>query len=349
MSRPVLIAGAGAVTSIGTNLPATVAAVRASVSGALSRARFPGIRDGRPLILARLPGSGPVVERMREMAVMAALEAIGSATPGAPLPVLLAVPLDRPGFGAADGPRLAGAMREGLNAPLDAERSAVLALGHAGGIAALKRAAALVRDRTAEAVLVVGVESQSMATLDWLDRERRLTADDVPAGLVPGEGAAAILLASEAWSAERDLRAEVELAGAAEGDEPRRWHADESESGGGLADAIDGACREAGAVADLTYADQNGEMWRAEEWAVAYLRTARHHADPLTLSHPSDCWGDLGAASGVALAALAARDLADGVLGAARGALVCCSADLAPYRGAAFLTRVGAGAASKET
>ena len=345
MSRPVLIAGAGAVTAIGTSLPATCAAVRAAVSGALARSRFPAARDGRPLILARLPGAGPLVERMREMALTAAVEALGPHRPGAPLPLVIAVPPERPGFAASDAARLAGAVMEGLPVPADPERSTMLATGHHGGIAALMQAAAMVQGRQAEAVLVVAVEGWTIATLDWLDGAKRLKADDVPAGLVPGEGAAALLLASEAWLAERDLRPEVELVAAADGEEPFAWHSGEAASGAGLAEAIDAVCCAAGVKADATYADQNGEMWRAEEWAVSYLRTARHHTDPLTLFHPADCWGDLGAASGPMLAALACRDLAEGQLDDKRTALVCCSSDIAPYRGAAFLTRLGAGAA----
>ncbi|HYO51812.1 hypothetical protein [Archangium sp.] len=50
--------------------------------------------------------------------------------------------------------------------------------------------------------------------------------------------------------------------------------------------------------ADWVICDLNGESYRATEWVYAYLRTGKRHRDPLALWHPSDCYGDVGAASG---------------------------------------------------
>ena len=54
------------------------------------------------------------------------------------------------------------------------------------------------------------------------------------------------------------------------------------------------------------YSDINGERYRAEEWGLAILRTATWFRDPAGYIAPASQWGDLGAATGTALAMLAA-------------------------------------------
>jgi 3-oxoacyl-[acyl-carrier-protein] synthase I len=93
------------------------------------------------------------------------------------------------------------------------------------------------------------------------------------------------------------------------------------------------------AKAAVTYCDLNGESWRVDEWSYAYFRTSNYHGEPLNLQHPADCWGDLGAASGVFLAGFAALDLAR--LPTNRGiALVWTASDTTADRSACLLRKI---------
>lgn len=87
---------------------------------------------------------------------------------------------------------------------------------------------------------------------------------------------------------------------------------------------------------DVCFADLNGEVWRSSEWEFAYLRNGRRFRDPLNLQHPSDNWGDLGAASAAMLTVLACAELREELRGY-RSALVCASADTRPSRSALLL------------
>jgi hypothetical protein len=48
----------------------------------------------------------------------------------------------------------------------------------------------------------------------------------------------------------------------------------------------------------------SGESYRAQEWGLAILRTSQWLRDPAGYIAPADRWGDLGAATGTALAML---------------------------------------------
>ena len=56
--------------------------------------------------------------------------------------------------------------------------------------------------------------------------------------------------------------------------------------------------------------DLNGESWRTKEWAYAAARLGKRLSTPLAVEVPAAVLGDMGAASGAVLAALAAGFLA---------------------------------------
>jgi 3-oxoacyl-[acyl-carrier-protein] synthase-1 len=54
----------------------------------------------------------------------------------------------------------------------------------------------------------------------------------------------------------------------------------------------------------------NGEAYRADEYGFTIVRTSQHFASAGDFLAPADCWGDVGAATGpllLALAVIAAR------------------------------------------
>ena len=53
----------------------------------------------------------------------------------------------------------------------------------------------------------------------------------------------------------------------------------------------------------------NGEHHWAKEYGVAFIRNQASFQDPVRTEHPADCYGDVGAATGSVLIALAAEHL----------------------------------------
>ena len=86
---------------------------------------------------------------------------------------------------------------------------------------------------------------------------------------------------------------------------------------------------------DEIFCDQNGEPYRADEYGFAAARHSDRFRDLADFVAPADCWGDVGAASGVLLMILATYA---GAKGYAKGpaALVLAGSDTGE-RGAALL------------
>src|SRR5262249_36942600 len=88
--------------------------------------------------------------------------------------------------------------------------------------------------------------------------------------------------------------------------------------------------------------DMSGERWRALEWALVETRCLNVLATGWQHWHPADCFGDIGAASSVAHAALAARAFERGYAGA--GGVLLFAASQRGERAAATLWPPGGGA-----
>lgn len=341
MRLSTVVAGVGVQCSVGLRAPE----VAAAVGGALNRFRFePRIRSQRSgaritcAWLETLPDAWPAAARMRALAIAAASEALGAvpAAAGVRLPVVLALPAARPGFDADAAGRLAREIIGALPAVVDARACALLVDGHAGGVRLLEAAERLLRGESgpaAPAVLVGGVESyRDAAALQFIEETGRLRTEDDPLGWIPGEGAGFLLLTTRDGAARLEATPLAALDASAAAFEPRPWYAGRATIGEGLTHALREVFAVPGAPAEC-YCDMNGESWRADEWGYAYLRTAAHHAEPLAMSHPADCWGDVGAASGPMLIALAAQRFGQRRARAAR-ALVWAASDTSPLRAA---------------
>lgn len=179
----------------------------------------------------------------------------------------------------------------------------LVARGHAGGVLALQRAAALFARGEASQALIVGLDAHGeRATLERLDVLGMLKSNRSLDGFTPGEAAAVLCVRPAAAGARgvlvRGLGLEVEC------ERPSTARALTS----AVAHAIEewgGETKRIGTVA----IDLNGERERAKEWSFAAMRTIyREHAAP-TLVHPADRMGDVGAASVPLLVGLLARRL----------------------------------------
>jgi 3-oxoacyl-[acyl-carrier-protein] synthase-1 len=177
-----------------------------------------------------------------------------------------------------------------------------------------------------------------------LERRREagiLKSDDHPQGILPGEGAAFVVLEREAPPGVR-ARGRVHGTGVAE--EPT-VDTDAPNAGVGLTRALRAARAAAGGADFATFprvvCDLNGDRYRAMEWAYVLVRALSDLKDPAPGPgqterwHPAECTGDMGAASGVVNLVWAQTAMARGYAGSDR-ALVWGASD-GPLRAAAVL------------
>lgn len=190
--------------------------------------------------------------------------------------------------------------------------------GRAAGLMALGRAANCIAAGQAEFMLAGGVDSLiDLYVLGSLDRAERIRGETVSDGFTPGEGAAFLLLASEAAASDRGIRPLARIAASGCGTEAGHLYSDEPYLGDGLAAAVGTALESAalGTPIQTTCCSFNGERYWAREFGVTRIRNAEHFAPDGRMEHPAECFGDLGAAHGAALAALAAHGIAHGYMG----------------------------------
>jgi 3-oxoacyl-[acyl-carrier-protein] synthase-1 len=304
-SEQVRVVGVGARTAIGSSALATAAAVRGGISGLSLHPSFVDA-GGEPVSFAADPFIDPdasVEQRMLEMLRAAATEALTPAASGArivPDCCVLALPEPRAGLPVDLEAHLSDAVAADLG--LDAQAVRVLPRGHAGGLMALQAAAQWLAQRQYQTALVVGVDSyHDEQTVRSLEIHHRLKTRDIRGGFIPGEAAGACLLARQGVAQRAGRPALARIHSGATALEPSPLRSNEPSLGEGLTAVIAAATQNLNLPQEqitLTYCDLNGERFRNEEFAFALLRTQAAHRDPHDYMSPSDCWGDVGAASG---------------------------------------------------
>ena len=310
------VVGLGATTAVGRDVWSTAAAVRAGVAG-FQRHGFMVDDVGRPLTVAAMPGVGDdrsVAQRMSlalESVIDEATKMVtGSRSPSS-LQLVVNLPSARPGLPVD----LAMQVKRMIDSafPGRFRQVAVGAGGHAGGLVALTTARSWLADDPTAAVVVAGVDSYlDPDMLEWLDRTGQLHGAgrrNNAWGFVPGEGAGAIVLmragASDVADTEGTSFGRVLSVGV--GSEERLIGTGEVCTGTGLTRAVRLALGELPVSETLSdvYCDMNGEPYRADEYAFVVARTSERFASASAFQAPADCWGDVGAASGPLLLALA--------------------------------------------
>jgi 3-oxoacyl-[acyl-carrier-protein] synthase-1 len=218
------------------------------------------------------------------------------------IPALVVLPELHPRGSAAPPDEFIALLAQQTQLPLCPQHSQLLPLGRAGFMEALAQAQRILQQGNTPFVLVGGVDSyQQERLLLNLDADGRLARTDGPSdGFTPGEGAAWLLLSLQpgdtglaltAWGLE---------------DEPGHLYSALPYRGEALAQALQTAV-----TAPLhppiehIYSSANGEHYWAKELGVMLTRNQALLAERAKHHHPADCWGDLGAATGPALVALA--------------------------------------------
>jgi 3-oxoacyl-[acyl-carrier-protein] synthase-1 len=319
----IVIASAGVVTPVGLSLAETAAAARARVA----RIREIGLRDRRyePFLAGTVPADGlpgldsslaakllqPREDRMLQLAHAALDEALAPlhGKDLAPVPLLLGlpelhttVPLHAKTFLA----------HLDLQCPgwLDIARSVAVPRGRAGGLMALREAGTRLARGDCPFMLIGGVDSLiDLYLLNKLDMEGRIRNEVNSDGFSPGEGAAFLLLALSTTAQEHGLTPLARVLGHAQGKEPGHIYSNEKYLGEGLSATFAALLSESPPPSPIgsVYCSFNGERYWAREFGVARLRHSEAFAPDQAMEHPAECFGDLGAAHGPALAAVAAH------------------------------------------
>lgn len=352
MATPrIVIAGAGVITPIGLSLAETAASARARVA----RLREIEWRDRRfePFVAGTVPDEGlpplaPALAaqglsrrearllRLAHAALEEALAPLGGR--GDALPLLLGLP-EHHTLQPIDAGRFLLRLAQQAPGAIDTGASAAAPRGRAAGLLALRRAAEKLAEGGSPWIVVGGVDSLvDLYVLGLLDDAGRIRNGVTSDGFSPSEGAAFLLLATAETAHARGITPLATLLGTGQGLEAGHLYSDEPYLGEGLAAAFAQLLAESPPPQPIgtVWCSFNGERYWAREFGVARTRQSAAFAPTQTMEHPAECFGDLGAACGPALAALAAHSVHHGWR--AEPSLVYASSDRGE-RGAALLGR----------
>jgi 3-oxoacyl-[acyl-carrier-protein] synthase I len=290
------ISGMGACTPLGLSAAATEAAFRAG----LMPASEIGLKSGggepiRALYLDLLPKKQPRCNRMVELAAHA-LDDLTKSAPGLAsdtASAFVGLPeLDEESFGSVST-AITSLLRVRMPVP---DPPLFFCQGRSALFFALAAALDALSSGDCERAVVGAVDSLcAPETLQALDAEHRLLGPDSD-GIIPGEGAAFLLLERSPVSAES-----ATIVAASTGREARHFR----QSLPNNAKALTGVLRALrklpaarGRQADLLFTCETGEHFWSQEFALAYLRNAAIMPEPLRKTMAAESFGDLGAAAG---------------------------------------------------
>jgi 3-oxoacyl-[acyl-carrier-protein] synthase-1 len=183
--------------------------------------------------------------------------------------------------------------------------------GASGMLSLLAEASSLIDRGAIAACLVAGVDTQIGASrLALLDQAERLRSPRNPDGFFPGEGASALVVEAPRRLEARGERPTLAILGLGQGSEPETFRSDKPSTGRGLTDALRAALGDGPARWGIS--DFNGESYRGYEWGLVQARVGDRVGAFDRLDYPARSTGDLGAATGGVLLALAAQGFARG-------------------------------------
>ncbi|MGM8225542.1 hypothetical protein ACSV5M_03095 [Cellvibrio sp. ARAG 10.3] len=336
----IYIAGMGMVTSVGANSAMTTASVKANIS-AYALSDYDNHEDD-PITMTQVPGDffdalEPILEndirsdsyqaRIAMMAIAALRELSLEDTNTIPFI-----------FGMPEGNTVSCNAQNvvhniALNFPnfLDQNWCRVLLSGRAATIEAIQLAYDYLYRSDVPYVLIGGSDTyHSDALINKLDLDGRLLSPGNSDGFAPGEAAAFLLLTRRPELAQVHNGQIIGIHKPAVTTEPGHLYSDNAYQGDGLSSAFRLALENSNSdntkkAISYIYSSMNGESYWARELGVACIRNANAMSKELIVIHPADCYGDVGAATGSLLVALAADNLYHNPQN--RRHLVYCSSD----------------------
>jgi 3-oxoacyl-[acyl-carrier-protein] synthase I len=201
-------------------------------------------------------------------------------------------------------------LTEILGVNFDLKLSSIITKGRASGLLAIIEAIKIIESQSAQAVLVGGCDTyKDLELLGRLDVDARLKSETNRDGFIPGEGAGLLLLTAEPLLKKRVSNSEYQIMATATGFEEGHLHSEKPYRGEGLSLTFKSLFNQFPLKLETVYSTMNGESYWGKEWGVATIRYGEHLAEDYSFEHPADCYGDLGAASGPVMAALAMDSL----------------------------------------
>lgn len=301
MSRPVSLYAAGLTCAAGTTLAAVTAAYVEN-DHQQQKERTLVRTDGAPVVLAcvhPLSELPDYTDRLMTLIGAAFEQSAAQLGDQSPPPVWLLLPA------WMKGSEVLAALKQRLvQTPLAAGGPISILLGdHAEGLIALAEGMRVVGDGEHDAIMMVAVDSRIHADLiDRLDAEGRVRTKLQPHGLIPGEAAVAFVLgAVETMGALRPMGRVAGFKSAREDEDIRE---PQGLIGRGLAECFRFAAETF--APNRLLVDLNGERYRAEEFGFAVASASPAFSDlAANPETPAFLFGDLGAATGPFLTALA--------------------------------------------
>lgn len=304
-------------------------------------------RHGEPMGVARLPSIGDQVVGLPRFAALAAPALVQAVFPYRELlrargtkehelPLLVALPeAGRPGSDPLLTSHLFAVLEARSRIPIDRAKSSLVLGGRAAFATVVAQARELLQQGS-PAVIAGGVDSYFHPDLlDHLDNEHRLHALDTENGLIPGEGAAFMVLVPEPTARLLDAFGTIVAASAA--DEPRPYGSEEPCLSVGLTRAMRAAAAAASAPLCWVLSDTSNERHRVDDFIAAFGRNHRTFAPNVVHGQPLLKTGDVGAAALALLTVMACIEFQVGSAVAPEVLLV--SASDGPCRGAMVLRK----------
>jgi 3-oxoacyl-[acyl-carrier-protein] synthase-1 len=189
-----------------------------------------------------------------------------------------------------------------LDLPDLTPRTHVFPLGHAGVFHALQEAVGFLAQGRVRQVIVGAVDTYlDEATLDWLADINRLKTDRTVIGMIPGEGAAFLVVENLSAAVARGARPLARVEGVATAMEVNGIYSETPCRGDGLTQALQQTLAgqaDQGHDTAVVICDLNGERYRALEWGLAMGRALGAVRRAPRVWHPATSIGDSGAAAG---------------------------------------------------
>ena len=303
--QPIAIQNTGLVTSAGLTSATACAAIRTGISNAQETTYIGS--EGEWIMGHCVPLEQPCrgMTRLVKMAALVIRECLAEVPKDQwkNIPLLLCVAeVEQPGrLESLDDQLLVEVQRE-LKVEFAAE-SGVIPCGRVSVAMALQNAQQLIYVGGIPLVLIAATDSLlTWPTLSVYENNYRLLGNGNSNGFIPGEGAAALLVARPKETAQlRCVGIGIDTENAyIDSEEPLRAN--------GLTNAIRTALIDAGCEMhdlDFRITDVSGEQYYFKEAALALSRILRQRKEKFDIWHPAECIGETGAAAGVAMIVIA--------------------------------------------
>lgn len=325
----VVISGLGFRCSVGQNVVQSCASIRAGID---RFAAWPHMTDASDpdaagIVAAAISpdlGDESWVAKFRQLAEQPLLEALWEAklydlsSQRMRTALYLAVPLPERHGSQESLANFSVDLAEPNFLPVTFNSTFLFPKEHVGGFIAVNKAVEDLASDAFDVCIVGGVDSllHSQHLLS-LVASAKLKVYSVPAGRIPGEAAAFIVLEKMEQARRRGAKVLARLAKVSTATDsclgqgkPTRGEA-LSET---LQEALSNTPYPPGRISRVM-ADLNGERSRFLEWGLAYGRALSSLPPKRELWHPADCIGDIGAATGPAFICIATRAFERGYAG----------------------------------